>query len=112
MSRLDLGDGFHLYYEVHGPEHTDRAPILLAHGAGGNAMSWWQQVPVFARRYRVITFDHRAFGRSPDVEEGPGRIAFGPDVRALLKHLGSQAKRKAASASSTAAGNLCSGARR
>ena len=87
MPHLDLGDGFSLYYEVHGPKVTDRAPILLAHGAGGNAMSWWQQVPVLAERYRVITFDHRAFGRSPDVEEGPGRIAFGPDVRALLKHL-------------------------
>lgn len=90
MSRLDLGDGFHLYYEVHGPEHADGAPILLAHGAGGNAMSWWQQVPVLAERHRVITFDHRAFGRSPDVEEGPGRIAFGADVRALLKHLAVQ----------------------
>ena len=88
MSRLDLGDGFSLHYEVHGPETSGRAPVLLAHGAGGNAMSWWQQVPALAERYRVITFDHRAFGRSPDIEEGPGRIAFGPDVRALLKHLG------------------------
>jgi 3-oxoadipate enol-lactonase len=87
MPYLDLGDGFHLYYEVHGPAHSDPAPILLAHGAGGNALSWWQQIPVLARRYRVITFDHRAFGRSPDIAEGPGRIAFGPDVRALLKHL-------------------------
>ncbi|MBM3141348.1 MAG: alpha/beta hydrolase [Chloroflexi bacterium] len=87
MPHLDLGDGFHLYYEVHGPERTDAAPILLAHGAGGNAMSWWQQVPAFVDRYRVITFDHRAFGRSPDIDQGPGRIAFGSDVRALLEHL-------------------------
>jgi len=87
VPHLDLGDGFHLYYEVHGPERTDAAPILLAHGAGGNAMSWWQQVPAFVDRYRVITFDHRAFGRSPDIDQGPGRIAFGSDVRALLEHL-------------------------
>src|SRR2546426_663917 len=87
MPHLDLGDGFRLYYEVHGPEHPDTTPILFAHGAGGNAMSWWQQVPAFSDRYRVITFDHRAFGRSPDLEEGPGRVAFGSDVRALLQHL-------------------------
>jgi pimeloyl-ACP methyl ester carboxylesterase len=88
MPHLDLDDDFRLYYEVHGPESPDTAPILFAHGAGGNAMSWWQQVPAFADRYRVITFDHRAFGRSPDLHEGPGRIAFGTDVRALLVHLG------------------------
>jgi pimeloyl-ACP methyl ester carboxylesterase len=90
MPHLDLGDGFRLYYEAHGPAPSDGGPtpVLLAHGAGGNAMSWWQQVPALMDRYPVVTFDHRAFGRSPDVEEGPGRIAFGSDVRMLLDHLG------------------------
>lgn len=91
MPSLDLGDGFSLYYEVHGPAPGApgaATPVLLAHGAGGNAMSWWQQVPAFADRYPVVTFDHRAFGRSPDLEEGPGRIAFGSDVRRLLDHVG------------------------
>ena len=90
MPHLDLGDGFRLYYEVHGPAFGSEGastPVLLAHGAGGNSMSWWQQVPALADRYPVITFDHRGFGRSPDVEDGPGRIAFGPDVLALLDHL-------------------------
>ncbi|MCK9494006.1 MAG: alpha/beta hydrolase [Dehalococcoidia bacterium] len=84
------GDGFRLYYEVHGPTpgSVPETPVLLAHGAGGNAMSWWQQVPALADRYPVITFDHRAFGRSPDIEDGPGRMAFGSDVRQLLDHLG------------------------
>jgi len=83
-------EGFRLYYEVHGPTPGEGVPtpVLLAHGAGGNAMSWWQQVPALADRYPVITFDHRAFGRSPDIEDGPGRIAFGTDVRQLLDHLG------------------------
>jgi 3-oxoadipate enol-lactonase len=87
---LDLGDGFSLYYEQHGPAPGSRGAgtaLLFAHGAGGNGMSWWQQAPAFADRYPVITFDHRAFGRSPDLEGGPGRIAFGPDVRRLLDHL-------------------------
>lgn len=89
MPRLALDEGFELHYEVHGPDPSATEPaVLLAHGAGGNALSWWQQVPALAERYTTITFDHRAFGRSPDTEEGPGRIAFGADVRALLNHLG------------------------
>jgi pimeloyl-ACP methyl ester carboxylesterase len=90
VPHLDLGDGFSLYYEVHGasPDASAATPVLLAHGAGGNTLSWWQQVPAFVDRYPVITFDHRAFGRSPDLKDGPGRIAFGTDVRALLDHLG------------------------
>ena len=88
--QVETGEGFRLYYETHGPTPGPgtATPVLLAHGAGGNAMSWWQQVPALADRYPVITFDHRAFGRSPDVEDGPGRIAFGSDVRQLLDHLG------------------------
>ncbi|MDA0271201.1 MAG: alpha/beta hydrolase [Chloroflexi bacterium] len=88
---LALDDGFRLYYEVHGPPIGAAGvatPVVLAHGAGGNAMSWWQQVPALADRYPVITFDHRAFGRSQDLEDGPGRIAFGSDLRQLLDHLG------------------------
>ncbi len=83
MPHLDLDDGFRLYYERHG----EGPPVVFAHGAGGNAMSWWRQVPVFAERYTVVTFDHRAFGRSPDIEDGPGRTAFGDDALALLEAL-------------------------
>ena len=55
-------DGFHLYYEDTG----GNAPTLLfLHGAGGNHLSWWQQVPVFAEEYRCVTVDQRGFGQSP-----------------------------------------------
>ena len=48
-----------IYYEACGPEN---APALVfAHGRGGNASCWWQQVPHFSERYRVIVFDHRGF---------------------------------------------------
>ena len=83
MPHLARPDGFRLYYERHG----DGPAVLFAHGAGGNGLSWWQQVPVFAERYTVVTFDHRAFGRSPDIEDGPGRAAFGEDVVALVDAL-------------------------
>ena len=78
-------DGFRLYYEDTG----GNAPaILFLHGAGGNHLSWWQQVPVFADEYRCITADQRGFGQSPDVPGGPGPAALATDALALLDHLG------------------------
>ena len=78
-------DGFRLYYEDSG----DNAPaIVFLHGAGGNHLSWWQQLPVFADEYRCIAVDQRGFGQSPDVPGGPGPAALGADVLALLDHLG------------------------
>ena len=88
MPKLQLENNFQLHYEVHGPEIGSVPAIIFAHGAGGNGLSWWQQVPAFLDKYTVITFDHRAFGRSPDIESGPGRTAFGTDTRSLLDHLG------------------------
>ena len=49
-----------LYYE----ETGEGPAIVFAHGAGGNHLSWWQQVPVFRERYRCVSFDHRGWGRS------------------------------------------------
>jgi 3-oxoadipate enol-lactonase len=76
-------NGIELYYEVHG----DGPAVVFAHGAGGNHLSWWQQVPVFTRQYRCITFDHRGFGQSPDIPNGPGSQAFVEDLKQLLDHL-------------------------
>jgi 3-oxoadipate enol-lactonase len=77
-------DGFHLYYE-----DTGGGPaVLFLHGAGGNHLSWWQQVPVFAEEYRCVTVDQRGFGQSPDVAGGPGPAALPTDAIALLDHLG------------------------
>jgi 3-oxoadipate enol-lactonase len=73
-------NGIELYYEVHGNGPT----IVFAHGAGGNHLSWWQQVPVLAHQYRCITFDHRGFGQSPDVPDGPGSQVFVEDLKQLL----------------------------
>ncbi|TAK56992.1 MAG: alpha/beta hydrolase, partial [Dehalococcoidia bacterium] len=79
-------NGIELYYESHG----EGPAVVFAHGAGGNSLSWWQQVPFFARRFRCITFDHRAFGRSRDGHGDAqlGRRGFHDDLRDLLDHLG------------------------
>jgi pimeloyl-ACP methyl ester carboxylesterase len=76
-------NGIDFYYEAQG----EGPAVVFAHGAGGNHASWFQQVPFFARTYRVITFDHRGFGQSADTN-GLGRGSFVDDLRALLDGLG------------------------
>lgn len=52
-----------IYYVEAGEAGADA--IFFCHGAGGNAASWWQQLPEFARDFRCLAHDHRGFGRSP-----------------------------------------------
>ena len=77
-------NGIALYYEIHG----EGPAVVLAHGAGGNHLSWWQQVPYLSQYFRCVTFDHRGFGASRDLPDGPGADAFIEDLRQLLEHLG------------------------
>ena len=51
--------GTGIYYERHGPKPGPVPAIVFVHGAGGNHLSWWQQVPAFCDRYSCITFAHR-----------------------------------------------------
>ncbi len=74
--------GGRIYYEEHGKGF----PVVLAHGAGGNHLSWWQQVPELSRHYRCITFDHRGWGLSED-SDGRGPEAFPEDLLALTDRL-------------------------
>ena len=70
-----------IYYECHGEGRA----VAFAHGAGGNAASWWNQVPFFAERgYRTIAFDHRGFGRSTCGREHFDPAEFPADLRAIL----------------------------
>ncbi|MCP4908453.1 MAG: alpha/beta hydrolase [bacterium] len=82
MPRVDHA-GASLYYEVFGA--TGDPALVFAHGAGGNAASWWQQVPFFLDRgFRVITYDHRGFARSPCTEADQQVTYFPADLLALL----------------------------
>ena len=80
-----VSHGAEIHYDVRGQGPA----VVFAHGMGGNAISWWQQVPHFAGLgYRVIALDHRGFGRStcPVAEFHPAR--FPDDLRAILDHEG------------------------
>ncbi len=73
--------GCEIYYEVQG----EGPAIVFAHGMGGSALSWWQQVPFFVGRgYRVLAFDHRGFGRSSCETDDFHPARFPDDLRAIL----------------------------
>jgi pimeloyl-ACP methyl ester carboxylesterase len=69
-----------IYYEVHG----EGPAVVFAHGAEGNTLSWFQQVPFFSRRFRVVTFDHRGFGRSECHPDAQHTSYYADDLRAVL----------------------------
>lgn len=73
-----------LYYESHG----EGPALVFAHGGGGNAAVWFQQVPHFMARYRVITFDHRGFGRSSCAVENVRATFFADDLIRILDDAG------------------------
>jgi 3-oxoadipate enol-lactonase len=75
--------GASLYYETHGAGPW----LVFAHGAGGNHLSWWQQVPVFASRFRCVIYDQRGWGRSTCAGP-PDPAAFAVDLTAVLERLG------------------------
>jgi pimeloyl-ACP methyl ester carboxylesterase len=81
-------NGIKLYYEVHGPKPGEAPAIVFAHGAGGNHLSWWQQVPHFMGERTCVVFDHRGYGRSTESTEQPGGAMFADDLGALLDHIG------------------------
>lgn len=73
-----------IYYEIHG----NGPAFVLAHGMGGNHASWFNQVPFFSRWFKVVTFDHRGFGNSRELEGGADRSRFPDDLNNLLDQLG------------------------
>ena len=53
-------NGVEIYYEVSGAG----PPLTLIMGLGCSARMWQWTAPIFARNFRVITFDNRGAGRS------------------------------------------------
>jgi pimeloyl-ACP methyl ester carboxylesterase len=76
-------DGEQIYFESVGTGD----PVVLSHGSGGNHAVWYQQVPVLAQHYRVVTWDQRGFGRSTNVKRQADPARAVQDLEALLAHL-------------------------
>lgn len=49
-----------IYYEVHG----NGAPVILLHGGLTSVEAWFAELPLLAKRFRVIAIDLRGHGRS------------------------------------------------
>lgn len=85
FARRDIDIYFTDYFTGEG---AGDGTVLFCHGAGGNAASWWQQIPAFARRFRCLAFDHRGFARSPCAVEAFSVTAFAADALAVLDAAG------------------------
>jgi pimeloyl-ACP methyl ester carboxylesterase len=79
-------DGDEIYFETVGA--PDAPVVVLGHGAGGNHAIWYQQVPRFARDYRVVTWDQRGFGLSTNRNDLANPRTATADLLAILDHLG------------------------
>ncbi|WP_129666263.1 alpha/beta fold hydrolase [Phytoactinopolyspora endophytica] len=80
---FETSDGETIWYETAG----DGVPVVFAHGLGGTAAVWFQQLPHFAARYRVVTWDQRGFGRSSNKADRAGPVSSTSDQVELLDHL-------------------------
>ncbi len=70
-------------YEIDG-----QGPALVfAHGAGGNRLSWWRQVPEFMDRYTCITFSHPGFGDSAWDGDAADMVDYSEVLSELLDRL-------------------------
>lgn len=79
---LERGDAA-IHFEVSGAGPA----MVFAHGLGGNHISWWQQLPHFARRHTCVSFAHRGFPPSTTAPGAPIASAYAADIGALLDRL-------------------------
>jgi len=68
-------------YEIEGQGEN----LILIHGAFDNLNMWYNQVPVFAKDYRVITYDIRGFGKTESREMEYSVPLFAEDLYQFTK---------------------------
>ena len=76
-------DGAEIYFESKG----EGPAIVFAHGAGGNAAIWYNQLAHFSPNHTCIAFDHRCFARSPTPAGSITVHQFRDDLLRILDHL-------------------------
>ena len=76
-----------LFYTDNGNE-GGRCPMILLHGNGGNASSFFYVVDHFMKKRRVITLDTRGHGRSPKGEAPFTLKQFAEDLKCFMDEKG------------------------
>jgi len=76
-------NGIQLYYEAYGSGE----PLIMLHGNGGSIEAFRNQIPFFARRYRVIAIDSRLQGRSGGAVDTLSYDMMAADFAGLLDFL-------------------------
>ncbi len=82
LPRIVIGDGA-LYYERQGVGF----PVLFISGLSGFASFWQDQVAAFARKFDVVTHDHRGIGQSDVTRSGFTVDRMAADVVGLMDAL-------------------------
>jgi pimeloyl-ACP methyl ester carboxylesterase len=62
--------------------------VLLIGGLGLGGGAWWRTVPVLARRFRVLTYDHRGVGRSQSRAQTYTTAEMADDAASVLDEAG------------------------
>lgn len=62
--------------------------LVLIHGYTDNLNLWYNQVPAFSKRYKVLTYDVRGFGKTEVRPADYSMALFAEDLYALLRALG------------------------
>lgn len=76
--------GGEIYYEDHGSGE----PLILVSGLGGVGRYWAPQLPEFAARYRVITYDQRGTGQSDQLQRRFSLDQMAAELAGLMDGLG------------------------
>ncbi len=73
-----------IWYEAVG----EGSSIVLLHGGTGDAASYWaEQISFFAKEFKVITIDHRGYGKSEMGRVGNYLETCADDIALVLDHL-------------------------
>jgi pimeloyl-ACP methyl ester carboxylesterase len=83
-------EGVRLFYEVYG--EGDPPILFMPTWAIIHSRTWKAQIPYFARRHRVVTFDPRGNGRSdrPSADGAYDERAYAGDAEAVLAATGTR----------------------
>ena len=82
MPRIQAGEVYLNYIDS-----GDGEVLLFVPGLIGLAKVWEFQFPVFSKRYRCLSFDHRGSGESEKTEDGYNTAQIAADVVGLLDAL-------------------------